>query len=524
MESLSTLKFANRAKSIKNEARINEDLDQKSLLRRYERELKKLRQELNERSKSVVDNRKLLELDEQRRRAEEDKLAAIRTLEIRSQEFMREKQEKKRLEERITMLQAKILTHGAAGLTPASLQEIPAFRNALKEHQERIRLEYESRLADLERERETIEEEKAQVDRYKQLLLKQRDIMILLTQRLNERDEQIMALQDELDAYDRHQKELEEKLDEKTAALIHLQRVTLEQDAVSPVRNSRLAEALGPWASPGGGSGSSSGGGGGGARPGTAGARRPAAGGGGGGGGAGAGVPSSLLVTTKQFKPFEDDRAGDRSPIAEIIAESAGGGAGGEERLLSAEEKISELSRIVDAALGDRERLARDLEDVQAEKVQMETLLRERLERMVQTEIEVRLSAMRAREGGVEGGAGGGASLSAAAASAAGARAAALQEQLAKAQGELASARAALAARDAPAEDALRKLAHLRKEKEAISSIMENKISTLVDSIGAGIAASVPLPAGAPPPKWLRELGALDKLVKASIAALKAPQ
>lgn len=32
-----------------------------------------------------------------------------------------------------------------------------------------------------------------------------------------------MIVQDELDAYDRHQRELEEKLDEKTAALIHLQ-------------------------------------------------------------------------------------------------------------------------------------------------------------------------------------------------------------------------------------------------------------------------------------------------------------
>lgn len=58
------------------------------------------------------------------------------------------------------------------------------------------------------------------MDRYKQLLLKQRDIMIALTQRLVERDEQIMALQDELDAYDRRHKELEEKLDEKTALLI----------------------------------------------------------------------------------------------------------------------------------------------------------------------------------------------------------------------------------------------------------------------------------------------------------------
>jgi len=39
------------------------------------------------------------------------------------------------------------------------------------------------------------EEDLAQVDRYKQLLLKQRDIMIALTARLNERDEQIMTLQ-----------------------------------------------------------------------------------------------------------------------------------------------------------------------------------------------------------------------------------------------------------------------------------------------------------------------------------------
>ena len=32
VESVSTLKFANRAKNIKNEAKVNEDLDQKSLV------------------------------------------------------------------------------------------------------------------------------------------------------------------------------------------------------------------------------------------------------------------------------------------------------------------------------------------------------------------------------------------------------------------------------------------------------------------------------------------------------------
>ena len=42
-ESLSTLKFATRAKKIKNEARINEDVDQRTLLRKYEVELRKLK-------------------------------------------------------------------------------------------------------------------------------------------------------------------------------------------------------------------------------------------------------------------------------------------------------------------------------------------------------------------------------------------------------------------------------------------------------------------------------------------------
>ena len=45
-----------------------------------------------------------------------------------------------------------------------------------------------------------------QVDRYKSLLVKQRDIMTGLTGRLNERDEQILRLQEELEAYDSHQK------------------------------------------------------------------------------------------------------------------------------------------------------------------------------------------------------------------------------------------------------------------------------------------------------------------------------
>lgn len=66
---------------------------------------------------------------------------------------------------------------------------------------------YENKLAGLEQERHSIAQEKdEQVERSKGLLQKQRNIMVALTERLNERDEQIIELQQELDAYDKRQK------------------------------------------------------------------------------------------------------------------------------------------------------------------------------------------------------------------------------------------------------------------------------------------------------------------------------
>ena len=310
---------------------MNEDLDQRSLLRKYERELKKLRAELEKRSQNVVDKRRLLELDEQRRRAEQDKMAAIRALEERSLEFMREKEEKRRLEQRIATLSSQMLMSNtlsrdisAEGANDEAGTDTQ-LRIAMKEHKERIKKEYECRLADLERERETIEEEKAQVDRYKQLLLKQRDIMIALTQRLNERDEQIVALQDELDAYDRHQKELEEKLDEKTAQLIHLQRVTIEHNANSPTKNVDLNDALGEW-----------------------GQRRSTT---------DSTVPPNLLITHPQYAPYNAE-------IREFH------GVDSPKTLLSAQEKIKELMELL-------EQQANELSSMSVEKQALDAALRE---------------------------------------------------------------------------------------------------------------------------------------------------
>ena len=132
-ESLSTLKFATRAKKVKNEARINEDLDHRALLRKYELELKKLREELEERNRHVVDSEAVMRLEQQRRRAEEDKAVVVKELEVRSREMIVEKEEKKRLEEKIKVLNSQLLVGGK------KIEDTPQFKTALEERQRIIR-------------------------------------------------------------------------------------------------------------------------------------------------------------------------------------------------------------------------------------------------------------------------------------------------------------------------------------------------------------------------------------------------
>lgn len=63
-----------------------------------------------------------MQVEEQKRRAEADKLAAITALEQRSREFMMEKEEKRRLEARISSMQSQLLIGGH------KIEDMPAFR------------------------------------------------------------------------------------------------------------------------------------------------------------------------------------------------------------------------------------------------------------------------------------------------------------------------------------------------------------------------------------------------------------
>ena len=95
---MSTLHFAKRAKNIKNKPKINEDIDHKTLIRQYENELKRLRFELDEKTKEIHSNEIIMELQEQKKRAEEDKQAAMIALEQASKKYYQEREEKKKLE------------------------------------------------------------------------------------------------------------------------------------------------------------------------------------------------------------------------------------------------------------------------------------------------------------------------------------------------------------------------------------------------------------------------------------------
>ena len=61
-------------------------------------------------------------MEEQKRRAEADKLAAITALEQRSREFMQEKEAKRRLEQRIAAMQSQLLISGQ------KIEDTPVFR------------------------------------------------------------------------------------------------------------------------------------------------------------------------------------------------------------------------------------------------------------------------------------------------------------------------------------------------------------------------------------------------------------
>ena len=158
-ETMSTLRFGNKAKSVRNDARINQDMSEQGLLLAYERELQKLRDELARAGGKELfkDNGRLQVLEYELRGAQEINEQVQQTLKEREEEIESTRREKDKLREKIRAMEQELLVGGT------HVQEMPEFREAVREVEQVMGRQFEERIRHLEKERERERSEKEQL-------------------------------------------------------------------------------------------------------------------------------------------------------------------------------------------------------------------------------------------------------------------------------------------------------------------------------------------------------------------------
>ncbi|KAL7292241.1 kinesin-like protein KIF3A [Trichogramma pretiosum] len=160
-ETISTLRYANRAKNIKNHARVNED-PKDALLRQFQIEIEQLREQLETNgcgvSESDEESDQAEEIDPEEENKKADKLQKILEKENPKDimELEQTQSQKALLREKIQNLQKKILVGGENLLEKAETQENLLAESA-KELEERKRKEEELKKAIEEKEAERID-------------------------------------------------------------------------------------------------------------------------------------------------------------------------------------------------------------------------------------------------------------------------------------------------------------------------------------------------------------------------------
>jgi kinesin family protein 3/17 len=198
-ESISTLNFAKRAKSIIIKASVNEEVNQNALISQYEKELSRLRQELNEKNEIINSNAFIKKIEMEKLQAEKDKNEALQALEKASLRFLQEREEKRKLEKKIEIMNFQMIPGGQK----VKIEDTPEFKTLLQKHQILLEKDFNEKLNDLEKEKELIQISKEQVDSYNHLLHKQRETMDNLTNNLKEKEENITHLNEMIDSYEK---------------------------------------------------------------------------------------------------------------------------------------------------------------------------------------------------------------------------------------------------------------------------------------------------------------------------------
>ena len=176
-ETLSSLCFAKRAKKIKNRPKINQRINRhQALIKQYEIILKNMKEELMKKDEIINDNKLLKQINQ----LTEDRNNILKQLELTSQNYLKEKEEKKILEKNLEIIKAENNKNENININIDKVNT-PQFKKVLEENNNN-----------------NINNNK-EIERYKNLILKQREMMSDLTKKINERDETIIQLQEEKD-------------------------------------------------------------------------------------------------------------------------------------------------------------------------------------------------------------------------------------------------------------------------------------------------------------------------------------
>ena len=229
-ESISTLNFAKRAKSIRIKASINEELNQNALISQYENELNRLRKELEEKNRLINNNEFIKKIEMEKNQAEKDKNEALQALEKASFRFLQEREEKIKLEKKIEIMKFQMIQGGQK----IKIEDTPEFKTLLQKHQILLQKDFNEKLNDLEKEKELMQISKEQVDSYNDLLNKQKETMESLTNNLKEKEENINHLNEMIDSYEKIINEQDNIIEIKNQRIKLLENILIKHNVSFP--------------------------------------------------------------------------------------------------------------------------------------------------------------------------------------------------------------------------------------------------------------------------------------------------
>lgn len=157
-ESLGTLRFANTAKSVKNDAKVNQDMSEQGLLLAYEKELQRLKAELAKAAgaelSSSQGSNKLRQLKSQLEGANIEKKAIQDELIARENEITESRMQQESLVNKISHLENQLLTGGQVAST--SVRETEEFKVAIEEVEQQMK----GKVDELSNENQSLKREK----------------------------------------------------------------------------------------------------------------------------------------------------------------------------------------------------------------------------------------------------------------------------------------------------------------------------------------------------------------------------